>query len=397
MKKRVLLTGIGGFIGAHCLQYWLENTDWDIVGIDSYRNKGQVSRIQEVRLTDAIDSFDRVKIYVHDLAVPIDKQLENLLLERSINDRGQIEERPFDYIINMASDSAVERSTTDPTHCLRNNYELAITMLEFARKNPPKLFIQISTDEVFGEAPPLPNPGHKEWSTIRPSNPYAASKAAQEAMAIAYWRTYDLPIVITNTMNIVAEWQDPEKFLPKIISLVAQGKEIPIYADKFGTVQSIGDVKYWMVEDEKTPIDAECLRVDKTELSPNMHCEGNEYWTIGSRVYLDARNKADALKFITTLKPAKYSEGATEPDKYNICGDDELNNLELAQMVAEVMGKKLNYRFVPSDSARPGYDRRYALDGAKLTAAGWTPPIALKDTLRRVVEWTMQNQHWLVS
>ena len=371
MRKKVLLTGIGGFIGSHCLQYWLENTDWDIVGIDSYRNKGQVSRVQEVRLAEAFDA-SRVKIYVHDLAVPIDRQLENLLLDRRINERGQIEERPFDYIINMASDSAVERSTTDPTYCLRNNYELAINMLEFARKNPPRTFIQISTDEVFGEAPPLPDPGHKEWAAIRPSNPYSASKAAQEAMAIAYWRTYDLPIVITNTMNIVAEWQDPEKFLPKIISLVAQGKEVPVYADRvYGLGPGTGKV-------------------------PGEYIVDGDAWYVGSRVYLDARNKADALQFLTTLSPARYSKGAAEPDRYNICGEDELDNLQLAQMVAQVMGKDLIYKLIPSDSARPGYDRRYALDGSKLAAKGWKPPIPFRETLKRVVDWTMDNQHWLI-
>lgn len=104
----------------------------------------------------------------------------------------------------MASDSAVERSTSDPVACLWNNYELTINMLEFARKVKPSIFYQVSTDEVYGEA--LPG---------QPSNPYVASKAVQEAVAISYWRSFDVPVVLTNTMNNVGEMQDSEKFLPK--------------------------------------------------------------------------------------------------------------------------------------------------------------------------------------
>lgn len=348
--KRILLTGAGGFIGAHCLEYFLENTDWQLVLLDSFRHKGTCSRIEAVRLRQDFD--DRVKIYRHDLTVPIDRALENLILERQIDDRGKVTEKPIDYIINMASDSAVERSATDPTACLMNNYELVITMLEFARKNPVKKFLQISTDEVYGEAE-QDSKGHVEWDVIMPSNPYAASKAAQEAMVISYWRTFDMPILLTNTMNIIGERQDPEKFLPKIIQFVAQGKTMPVYGD--------------------SPTD------------------------IGSRVYLHACNKADAIVYILENLPlARYSEGAKRPDRYNICGDTELNNLELAQMVADIMGKELKYELIPSEAARAGYDRRYALDGAKLETAGWKMPMTFRESLERVVNHTLEHQEWLV-
>lgn len=351
--KRVLFTGHGGFVGHHCLEYFLQHTDWELICIDSFRHKGTCRRVLEVAAENP-----RVKTFKHDLSTPFDQQLQNMIFERKIDSHGCVVEKPIHYIINMASESAVERSTTDPVSCLRNNYELCINMLEFARNcKKLELFIQISTDEVYGEAPQ--NEAHKEWAPILPSNPYAASKAAQEAMAIAYWRTYNLPIVLTNTMNIIGERQDPEKFLPKIIQKIALDQEMPIYGD-----------------------------------SPS---------SIGSRIYLHASNMADALVFIANRSPSLYSDlvktgktGDTRPDRYNICGDTELNNLQLAQMVADIMGKELKYKLIPSESARPGYDRRYALDGSKMAALGWKQPISFRESLERIVNFTMQNPHWLI-
>jgi dTDP-glucose 4,6-dehydratase len=373
MSKRILLTGAGGFVGSHCVQYWLEKTDWEIICLDSFRHKGYVRRIQEVggRLSNLNWNDDwesRVKIYTHDLTVPIDLPLENLIMGRTLDDRGVIKEKPLHAIVNMASDSAVERSVSDPVHCWHNNCSLIATMLEFARKTNPKVFLQVSTDEVFGEAPPKPHPGHHEWDVIMPSNAYAASKAAQEALSIAYWRTYKVPVVITNCMNIIGEWQDPEKFLPKIIQFIAQDKkQMPIYADK---VKSMNEAN---------------------------HHESNEFWNIGSRVYLDARNKADALMFLMNKNPTLYDgDYGNKPDRYNICGDVEVDNLQLAKMVSEIMEKQLDYKLVPSESARPGYDRRYALDGRKLRDLGWQQPVSFKETLKRVVHWTVGNPHWLV-
>lgn len=357
MKKRVLITGIGGFVGHHCLEYFLENTDWDLICLDSFRHKGTYLRVLEV-----FKDNPRVKIYRHDLSVPIDHQLKNLLLERTVNsETGNIQGKMFHYIINIASNSAVERSAIDPTECCRNNHDLMCNMLEFARSlqyaGILENFIHISTDEVYGEAGP--DEAHKEWSTIMPSNPYAASKAAQEALCISYWRTYNLPISIVNIMNMIGERQDPEKFLPKIIQKVALNEKMPIYCDK-----SNGEVH------------------------------------IGSRFYLHAKNMADALIYITNKQPAKYSDFEktyeARPDRYNICGETEVNNLELAQIVAKVMGKELNYELVESKSARPGYDRRYSLDGSKLKNDGWIAPMTFEESIEKIVNWTLENPHWII-
>jgi dTDP-glucose 4,6-dehydratase len=350
MIKRVLLTGHGGFVGHHCLEYFLEKTDWEIVCIDSFRHKGTCRRVVEVSSNNP-----RVKTYKHDLSVPIDAQLENLILERKAISYG-VEHKPIHIIINMASESAVERSTQDPVACLKNNYDIAINMLEFARKcSHLEQFIHISTDEVYGEV--APNKSHKEWDPILPSNPYASSKAAQESLAIGYWRTYNLPIVITNIMNIIGERQDQEKFLPKIIRKILSQEEMPIYAD------SESD--------------------------------------IGSRSYLYAKNVADALIFLSNKKPSTYQNLLTEkqsydirPDRYNICGDVEINNLDMAKLVAKIMKKELKYKLIKSESARPGYDRRYMLDGSKIKQLGWIAPFDFEESLEKIINWTLKNIHW---
>lgn len=336
---RVVLTGVGGFIGHHCLEHFLDHTDWHIVGIDSFLHKGTVSRLNCVPNYDP----ERVTILRHDLAVPIDRALENQILGRTLESEGE----PIDIIINMASDSAVERSVTDPIPCLTNNYLLAIHMLEFARKVKPRVYYQISTDEVYGEAG---RTSHIEWDAIMPSNPYAASKAAQEAVAISYWRTYGVPVVITNTMNAIGEGQDKEKFLPKLIWKIATDQQMEIYG---------------------------------------------EPGAIGSRFYLHAKNMADALIFLSKYPPAKYLS-SPRPDRYNVVGDMELNNLEVAELIAEIMGKKLKYRLVPSESARPGYDRRYALDGNKIEKMGWKPPLPTSVAFEKIVKWSLANPHWVV-
>jgi dTDP-glucose 4,6-dehydratase len=344
--KRILLTGVGGFIGSHCLEYFLDKTDWEIVGLDSFRHKGDLGRLSHV------DFKDRVKIYYHDLSLPIADSLLNLICDIRTDYVGPFIRNKIDYIVNIASDSAVERSTTNPVACLRNNYELMINMLEFTRLVKPSKFIHISTDEVYGESET--SEGHGEWDVILPSNPYAASKAAQEALAISYWRTYNLPIVITNTMNIVGERQNQEKFLPYMIQQIFLDREVCIYAN--------------------SPSD------------------------IGKRTYLDVKNQADALLYLLDRPVTKYEKGSSKrPDRWNISGDTELNNLEFAQLVAKLMNKELKYRLVPSESARPGYDKRYCLNGSKFRELGWVAPYDFNSSLQRIINWTINNPHWIFS
>lgn len=338
--KRVLLTGASGFIGYHCLRYFLDNTDWFVVCLDSFRHKGRYSRLAELSLDP-----ERVLVLRHDLCVPVDEVLEKRIV-------GENRER-VDIIVNMASDSAVERSVTDPGHCWRNNCELIFNILELARRLKPDVFFQVSSDEVYGDCPL--GYSHPEWDVIAPSNPYAASKAAQEALAISYFRTYDVPVVLTNTMNTIGTCQDKEKFLPKIIWKVATGQKMEIYADPLP--------------------------------------EGGH--NIGTRFYLHAENHADIFVWLSEKPVSRYSSGCQRPDRYNVVGELELNNLEFAQMVAEIMGKPLLYELKHSESARPGYDRRYALDGSKLREMGWKPPVEFRAGLEKIISWTLGHPWWI--
>lgn len=333
---KILLTGIGGFIGAHLFQHLLEKTNWDIIGVASWKHKGTPERVEQV-LSKNPAWRDRLTMITHDLESPFTE-----MTKRRIG--------CVDYIVNVAAESHVERSITDPVPFVQNNTNLILTMLELAREIKPKKFIQISTDEVYGVAPDGVN--HAEWSPIVPSNPYSASKACQEAIAISYWRTYGVPVIITNTMNNFGEMQDPEKFVSMLIKKIANDEVVPVH--------------------------------------------GSEEH-IGSRFYLHARNHADAVLFLlNNVEPTPYKEDVgLLPDRFNVVGEAEVNNLEMAHLVAKLMGRELKYELVDFHATRPGHDRRYALDGTKLKNLGWTAPYNLEDSMQSTINWTLSNPIWL--
>lgn len=338
MRKICLLSGAGGFVGCHTLVHILHNTDWDVVTIDSFRHKGKTDRVTEVLHKSHPEYLDRVTILTHDLTVPFSAQF--------VQEIGHV-----DYVINMASESHVDRSITHPRSFVENNVALQLTMLEYARENPVEKFLQVSTDEVFGAAPV--NYDHKEGEPHLPSNPYSASKAMQEDLLFSYWRTYGVPAILTNTMNIIGEMQDPEKLVPKTIAMAVSGGEMPIFSDGSGTV-------------------------------------------FGTRKYLHARNQADALVFLLeNHKPNTYGP-SHDISRFNVVGDKELNNMEIAQLVASFTGKQLNVKMVNFHETRPGHDMRYSLDGSRLASLGWKAPVSLEESIKSTVEWTLEHPEWML-
>lgn len=337
-KKTCLLTGVGGSIGIHTLSKIMKDTDWDLIGIDSFRHRGWCDRVEN-HLKRHPQDVPRIKIIQHDLAAPF-SELEKKKIGK------------VDYIINMASLSDVEASIQEPVYVVENNVALVLNMLEFAREVKPEVFIQISTDEVLGPTTGKDD-GYKEWDAQVPSNPYAASKACQEVIAISYWRSYNVPLIITNTMNNYGEMQSATKFPVIIQKAIAKGKEIIIH--------------------------------------------GNQNGEIGSRSYIHSQNFADALIFlIKNTKPYLHQSGkADRPDRYHIAGEKQLNNLELAQLIAKLMGKELKYKLENFHQQRPGHDPHYGLNDDKLKKLGWKPPVSFEESLSNTIKWQMENKEWI--
>lgn len=324
----VLITGAAGFAGHHLAEHLINTTNWNLHGIVSFKHRGCPRRLIHL-------DKNRLTIHYSDLKSPVTPRVIEAI-------------GPIDAIVNAGAESHVDRSISDPVSFVENNVSLALNMLEYAKITKPKIFIQISTDEVYGPAPL--NYQHKEWDSLIPSNPYSASKAAQEAIAISYWRTYRVPVVITNTMNLIGERQDTEKFVPMTISRVMKGEVMPIHG---------------------------------------------EPGKIGSRFYLHARNWADANKFLIERgTPAMYPD-ADRPDRFHVVGEREVDNLEMATMIAKAVGKSLRYKLEDFHSTRPGHDLRYALDGTKLAEEGWKMPIPLDESLERTVKWMVAHTEWL--
>jgi len=334
--KRLLLTGIAGSIGYHFAVHFLHNTDWNIVGVASFRHRGWADRIDEL-LKSHPEYSSRLTMVTHDLVGPMSSMTKKKI--------GHI-----DYIINLAALSDVEASIHDPVTYIQNNVWLTLNLLEYAREVKPQAFVQFSTDEVYG-----PTDGkhlYKEWDAIVPSNPYAASKACQEAIAISYWRTYNIPVVITNTMNNFGEMQQSSKYPVMIQKAIESGQEVTIHGEANGE--------------------------------------------IGSRSYVHSRNVADAVLHILARPPYMHKPlKVDKPDRYNIAGDKQLNNLELAQTIAKLMGKELKYTLVESHVQRPGHDPHYGLDDTKLKATGWQPPMSFEESLKNTITWQQQHKAWI--
>lgn len=334
MSKRVLLTGGCGFIGHHTVEHFLKNTDWDIIVLDRLSYAGNLNFLTDIEIWEK--EKHRVKVVGHDIRFTFeDTHIQSLL------EHGHI-----DYIVHMAAESHVDNSIEDPKPFFESNVIGTVNMLELARKIKPELFVYVSTDEVYG--PSIDGHLHKEGEPHKPSNPYSASKSGGEAACYSYWNTYKMPIIITNTMNNFGERQHPEKFFPKVVKAVLDGKSMTIHCKK--------DKKGKVLE-------------------------------ISSRCWLHARNHADGILFLI--------ENGVPGESYNITG--EWASVEdIARMIATALDRPIRIVYEDFHSFREGHDMHYGLNGDKMARMGWRQPFGLKESLSSCAIWTSNNRRWLL-
>jgi len=344
MTKNVLITGGAGFIAHHVIDKILRDTDWRIVCLDRLDISGNLNRLHDMLQDhDPAVVSSRLRIVFHDLKAEL-----NEMIVKQIG--------PVDIILHLAAGSHVDRSIQYPMEFVQDNVVGTVNMLDYARRHLPNLerFVYFSTDEIFGVAPP--GVSYREYDRYNSTNPYSASKAAAEEFCVAYENTYKMPIVVTHTMNVFGERQHPEKFIPMVIQRARDGERVYIHADP-----------------------------------TRRHA--------GTRMYIHAKDVADGLMFILGLKDYRHQGdyGHAHCPKFNLVGTEEIDNLTLAQMIAKVQGKVLNYEMVDFHGSRPGHDLRYALDGGLLKELGWEPKIKLSERIEEVVNWTLENSRWLLK
>lgn len=345
MTKRVLLTGGAGFVGSHVVDYFLKNTDYEIISLDRLDFSGNLNRLQQVVSKHDLVEQKRVKTVFHDLKAEISTLTSNII--------GNV-----DIILHLAAGSHVDRSITHPMEFVLDNVVGTVNLLNYARTLPNlERFIYFSTDEIFGPAPD--GVSYKERDRYNSTNAYSASKAGAEEFCVAFRNCYKLPIYITHSMNIFGLRQHPEKFIPM-------------------TIRKIRDDELNIIHSDPTQTRS------------------------GSRHYIHASDVADALWFLLNLNETQkeYVQrpdygGATCP-KFNIVGERH-TNLEMASMIALLQNKTqdFKYKLLDNHSARPGHDTAYSLDGSYMEKLGWVPEFSTIERLREVVDWSLKHPEWL--
>ena len=315
---KLLVTGGAGFIGSNYTRYAIKvHPDWEIVVVDKLTYAGNPANLEDVA------ENPKFKFYRADIC------------DAESMDRIFSEEQP-DAVINFAAETHVDRSIDDPSLFLKTNILGTQTLMDASRKAEVTRYLQISTDEVYGS---LGATGlFTEESPLKPNSPYAASKTSADLLARSYFKTYGFPALVTRCSNNYGPYQFPEKLIPFFVTLLHEGKQVPVYGDGM-------NVRDWIhVDDHSRAVDAVLLR-----------------------------GRPGAI--------------------YNIGGGNELTNIEITKLLIEAMGKDASYmKFVPD---RPGHDRRYAIDDALIRAElGVVPQVSFKEGLEAVTRWYIENESW---
>jgi dTDP-glucose 4,6-dehydratase len=307
--ESILVTGGAGFIGTNFIKYLSKNHNYNIINVDRLSYGSNLENLKDV-------------------------DNNYLFVEKDIRDNLSDIINNVEYIVNFAAESHVDRSISEPGIFVRDNINGVINLLENIRKskNNPKL-IQIGTDEEYGD---IIDGSFTENDLLKPSSPYSASKASSSLIALSYYRTYGMKIMVTRTSNNFGKYQFPEKLIPKTIIRNYLNMEIPLYGN--------GDNK---------------------------------------RDWIYVEDNISAI--LQVLTNGKYGE------IYNISSNNELSNKEIVNRIFSIMNKKGRIKNV---SDRPGHDVRYSINSGKLSKLGWKPQYNFDDALKSTVEWYINNKEW---
>jgi len=317
---RLLVTGGCGFIGSNFVRYVLDHYQSALVtNVDALTYAGNPDNLADV----AEKYADRYAFIQADIAD--EKAMQEAMAQHK-----------YFAVVNFAAESHVDRSIASPQNFIHTNVTGTGVLLDAARKNQVKRFVQVSTDEVYGS---LGAEGRfTEHSPIDPSSPYSASKAGADFLALAFHKTFGQEVVVTRCSNNYGPFQFPEKLIPLMISKAVQDERLPVYGDGL-------NVRDWIhVED---------------------HCAAV------AAVMLEGR----------------------AGEVYNIGADSEMKNIDVVKMILRAVGKSEDLIEYVTD--RLGHDRRYAIDSSKIRSAlGWKPLKAFPEALDATVRWYLDNQEW---
>ena len=318
---KILVTGAAGFIGSNFVFHMRKaHPEYDIIALDSLTYAGNLETLAPVMEED---HFTFVRCDITDR--------EGV--------RKVFEEHHPDVVVNFAAESHVDRSIEDPGVFLRTNILGTQVLMDACREFGIRRFHQVGTDEVYGDLPlDRPDMFFTEDLPLQASSPYSASKASADLLAMAYHRTYGLPVTISRCSNNYGPYQFPEKLIPLMIANALADKPLPVY----GTGENVRDWLY--VED---------------------HCR--------------------AIDMI--LENGKVGE------VYNIGGHNERSNLDVVKTILKQLGKPESLIIFVGD--RKGHDLRYAIDPSKIHGElGWLPETKFDDGIRQTIDWYLNNESW---
>ncbi|MDO8633685.1 MAG: dTDP-glucose 4,6-dehydratase [archaeon] len=312
--ETVLVTGGAGFIGSNFVKFLLANNPKiSIINLDKLTYAGNIQNLREVK-----------------------NNPRHIFLRGDICDKKTVEKamKKCGTVFNFAAESHVDKSIQNASDFIKTNIFGTFVLLEAARKNKVNNFVQISTDEVYGS---IKKGKAVEKQPLNPSNPYSASKASAELIALSYFKTHNLPVKITRSSNNFGPHQFPEKIIPLFATNILEGKKAEVYGSGLNS-------RDWLFAED--------------------NCKG---------IFLAA---------------SKGKNG----EVYNIGGGNEVKNIDLAKKIVKLLGKtREDITFVKD---RPGHDFRYALDSSKIKKLGFFPSKNFEKNLAATIEWYKQNEWW---